>query len=85
MTTDFNKERIGKGLKKILGEDQVIQDAPMTNFTSFRAGGSADLMAVPRTEEQLQAVLQYLTGKTFSTWCWATGPISWCGMEDTAA
>ena len=63
MATDFDKVRIGKGLEEILGEDQVIQDAPMTNFTSFRAGGSADLMAVPRTEDQLQAVLRYLTGE----------------------
>ena len=47
-------------LKEIVGAENARQDAPMAEHTSFRAGGPADLLVSPSSEEELQAVLQKL-------------------------
>lgn len=41
-------------LKSIKGN--VIRDAPMKKYTSFRVGGPADLLVTPRDEDDLKAV-----------------------------
>jgi UDP-N-acetylmuramate dehydrogenase len=47
-----------QGLQKIM-EEGVIFDIPMARHTSLRVGGPADAMALPRTREQLSALLQF--------------------------
>ncbi len=37
---------------------RIVHDADMREYTSFRAGGKADLLVVPTTEEELQEVLR---------------------------
>lgn len=39
-------------------QSQMIKDADMREYTSFRAGGTADLLIIPCCEEELQTVLQ---------------------------
>lgn len=45
-----------------LGKDGVIIDAEMSEHTSFRAGGKADLLVLPQTEEDVAFLI-----KTFKT------------------
>ena len=54
-TNDIRK--MEEALSGILGRDKVICHAPMAQYTSFRAGGSADIMAVPSTEDELKQIL----------------------------
>ena len=61
--TKFDIDRIEKGLKEILGEDQIKRNEPMAQHTSFRAGGSADLMAEPLSQGQLQKALRFLSSE----------------------
>ena len=63
MTIRYSKEETAEKLREILGEEQVLRDVPMSKYTSFRAGGNADIMALPRGQAQLQEVLQYLSGE----------------------
>lgn len=58
--SEFDIQTTKGWLEAVCGAEQVIQDAPMAKYTSFRAGGAADLMAVPQSEEQLQEILQRL-------------------------
>ncbi len=67
MTQEENREftaeqmaRAAEELKGIVGSGQVMENVSMASYTSFRAGGPADLMVVPDSAEQLQSVLQYL-------------------------
>lgn len=43
-----------------VGENFVIEDCDMKGFTSFRAGGKADLLVMPQNEEQLAETLAVL-------------------------
>lgn len=45
--------------EKIRGE-YIIEDCEMSKFTSFRAGGKADLLIIPQNDEELKAALQIL-------------------------
>lgn len=47
-------------LIKIVKEEFLIEDCDMSRFTSFRAGGRADLLVMPQSEEELQQVLKIL-------------------------
>ena len=47
-----------KELRDLLG-DAVLFDEPLAPYTSFRIGGPADVMAAPRSQEQLMALLQW--------------------------
>lgn len=42
------------------GESCVIENCHMSSFTSFRAGGKADLLVLPQSEEDLKEILQLL-------------------------
>lgn len=55
------------GLKKIkdllmnkIDEEYIIENVPMAEHSSFKAGGNADLMVLPQSIEQLKDVLQIL-------------------------
>ena len=57
------------GLKEIkdllagkMGEEYIIENVPMAEHSSFKAGGSADLMVMPQSIDQLKEVLQILSG-----------------------
>ena len=54
-------ERIGDELRKIAGADRVIKDAPMSKYTSFRAGGKADFLVDASSGEKLQEILRFLS------------------------
>lgn len=51
LVNEFN----GIGLQSTL-----ILDAPMQDFTSFKAGGKADLLVIPSSEDELKTILQKL-------------------------
>jgi len=48
-------------LQQALGADRVLRDAPMKEYTSFKAGGRADLLISPESREELRKCLQILT------------------------
>ena len=49
-------------LKKTLPAERLIFDAPMSRYTSFRVGGSADAMFLPKDEEELSLALRTARG-----------------------
>ncbi|MCI7300678.1 MAG: UDP-N-acetylmuramate dehydrogenase [Clostridiales Family XIII bacterium] len=44
-------------LTERLGEEAVIENCDMSKFTSFRAGGKADFLILPKNEEELSFTL----------------------------
>jgi UDP-N-acetylmuramate dehydrogenase len=47
-------------LKNKISDSVMIPDADMKQYTSFQAGGEADLLIIPGSEESLKAILQLL-------------------------
>ena len=45
-------------LRKLVGEDHVWTDEPMKNHTTFRAGGCADYLVEPESEEEVRSVIR---------------------------
>lgn len=60
----MEKQDIKKALLQIVGSDSLRTDAPMREYTTFRAGGSADFLVMPDTLEQLQDLLALLRGES---------------------
>jgi len=54
LTTAELKEK----LSAFLTEEQMLQDAPMKNHVSFRAGGAAALLLLPKSSAELRSALQ---------------------------
>ena len=54
-------EYIYEYLKSILKEGCIKKDEPMSAHTTFKVGGAADYFIVPANEEELSAILSYLT------------------------
>lgn len=53
------KQEFYERLREILGEEgQVLTEEPLKKHTTFRIGGSAKYFCLPRTPEQLAAVLK---------------------------
>ena len=57
------------GLKEIkdlliskIDEEYIIENVPMAEHSSFKAGGNADLMVLPQSIDQLKDVLKILAG-----------------------
>ena len=46
-------------IQRIVGEDHVFPDEPMSRHTTFRIGGPADLMVCPQSEEATTEILRY--------------------------
>lgn len=44
----------------IASEDRIVRDAPMADYTTFRAGGRADILLMPADEGELEAALSML-------------------------
>lgn len=56
----MDKMKMKKRLTEKISGSLVQEDAPMAKFTSFRAGGCADLLVQPQNTKELQDVLQVL-------------------------
>lgn len=61
------KEIDKKILIDIVGAENVISEAPMSEYTSFKAGGKADLLVEPQSTEELAKLLRVLNGSEIST------------------
>lgn len=57
----MSRESIYQELLKRFSSDRVKKNVAMKEFTSFRAGGSADLLVVPGSVEDLSETLKILT------------------------
>ena len=53
-------ETLMNKLAEIVGADNLIEACDMSKFTSFRAGGKADILVQPQSTDELKAVLQLL-------------------------
>lgn len=53
-------KKIEDELFKLMGEDRVLKNVSMKEYTSFRAGGDAALFLSPENREQLEGVLRLL-------------------------
>lgn len=58
-------KEIKKLLKNILAEEFLLEDVPMAQHTSFRAGGHADMMVIVQETEDLKAVLALLADEKY--------------------
>ncbi|WP_373483160.1 UDP-N-acetylmuramate dehydrogenase [Acetobacterium sp.] len=47
-----------KKLQAVMAAENIKENEPMKNHTSFKVGGPADLFLMPQTREELQAVLE---------------------------
>ncbi|MDO9493452.1 UDP-N-acetylmuramate dehydrogenase [Acetobacterium sp.] len=47
-----------KKLQAVMAIENIKENEPMKNHTSFKVGGPADLFLMPQTREELQAVLE---------------------------
>ena len=57
----MDRQRIRKLLEEYRESAEIIEDAPMARYTSFRAGGAADLMVIPEDAQTLRQILQLLS------------------------
>ena len=56
----MNIEKLITNLISELGSENVRQNEPMSGHTTFKTGGNADLLLLPRTEQQIIAALRLL-------------------------
>lgn len=49
-----------KEIRKIVGDEHVYTDVPLKQYTSFKIGGPADIMAFPSDTDALRQLMQYL-------------------------
>ena len=61
--TNFVIEKIGSTLETMIGVQSLFRSAPMKEYTSFKAGGKADLLVIPKSTEELRLALK-LIGET---------------------
>ncbi|WHH60476.1 UDP-N-acetylmuramate dehydrogenase [Petroclostridium sp. X23] len=45
-------------IRKILPEDNILLNEPMSNHTSFRIGGNADLLVLPEESDQISKIIR---------------------------
>ena len=56
----MNTDLIYRVLSEQMGVDQLIKDAPMREYTSFKAGGKAALLVIPQHIVQLQYAMKVI-------------------------
>lgn len=56
----MDKIAVGKILGEILNKNQIFEDEPMSNHTSFKVGGNASFMVVPDTKEKIVSLKKEL-------------------------
>ena len=59
------KNEIAEKLKSEIPEVFLEENAPMKDHTSFRAGGSADILVTAADEDELCAILKLLSGENY--------------------
>ena len=59
----MNSELLTARFVSLLGEAGVRENEPMSAHTTFKTGGPADLMLLPRTEEGLVSVFQLMEAR----------------------
>ena len=47
-------------LQKLIGTGKILVDEPMKRHTTFKIGGPADIMVIPKDEESLSRILKFL-------------------------
>ncbi|MDR3243009.1 MAG: UDP-N-acetylmuramate dehydrogenase [Clostridiales Family XIII bacterium] len=60
MNGEYNRDKIAAELRKILSRGTLVRDVSMAGYTSFRAGGKADLLAEPASCGELTACAGFL-------------------------
>lgn len=50
----MDKEKLYQQYVALMGEENVLLDEPMKNHTSFKIGGPADILVMPKTVEEIQ-------------------------------
>ncbi len=53
-------DSIVKDIEKIVGKDNIFQQVPTKDLTTFRVGGPCDILVEPEDEEALISVYRYL-------------------------
>jgi UDP-N-acetylmuramate dehydrogenase len=53
----MDKKYIYEKLIQILDKEDILVDEPMKNHTSFKVGGSADILVKPKTEDQIKKII----------------------------
>lgn len=48
------------GLKKLTDEKNILTDEPLKKHTSFKIGGNADYLVIPKTKEEVISVIAFL-------------------------
>ncbi|MGI6734530.1 MAG: UDP-N-acetylmuramate dehydrogenase [Anaerovoracaceae bacterium] len=56
----MNTDRIYRVLLMQMGAEQLVKDAPMQEYTSFKAGGKAALLVLPKNIVQLQYTMSVI-------------------------
>lgn len=59
MIAETEKENIRAALKEIAGEAYVLENEPMRDHTTFKIGGEADFLVMPRTTEQITDLIRF--------------------------
>jgi len=60
------KKDILSDLVNIVGDENVVENEPMSKHTSFKIGGNADFFMTPRTVEQIKAIITYCVQNTIA-------------------
>ena len=71
-------ERLRDALRASCPDLELREREPMSRHTTFRIGGPARLMALPRTAEEARTALRTAMSWTRSPFSWATAPTCWC-------
>ncbi len=61
------------GLKELLGVDKIKQNEPMSNHTTFKIGGPADVMVLPGTIADIKATITYCRQKNYPLFIFGLG------------
>lgn len=72
--------RLKSYISDVIGEEGIKENANMAEYSSFKAGGCADLLVIPRNIDQLRYLL-YLLGGASNASCDCGASNARCGCE----
>lgn len=55
----LNNQELVKKLTSVLGEERVLIDEPMSNHTSFKIGGPAEILVIPDSIGRLKELVEF--------------------------
>ena len=76
-------EQLLRNLRDRCPELELRTEEPMSRHTTFRIGGPAALMALPRTVGEAKAAVRAAGSWKSVPSFWATAPTCWCRMRAT--